>query len=369
MNAPLLLNLTGDVMTGRGVDQILPHPADPALHEDYVRDARTYVQLAEERHGPISRPVDFSYPWGDALAALREADLRIVNLETSVTARGSPWPGKGIHYRMGPGNIGCLSAARLECCVLANNHVFDWGYDGLAETLRTLDAAGIAAPGAGEDAASAASHATFEPARGGRVLVTALGFPSSGIPGDWAAGDKRPGVRFEQEPTPEAAARIARELLRLTRPGDVTVVSVHWGGNWGYEVPREHVAFARRLADEGIDIVHGHSSHHPQAIEFRHGRLILYGCGDFLNDYEGISGRERYRGDLVLLYEGVVSREPQRQVGLSLRPFQLRRLQLRRPEPPDVEWLREVLDREGRRFGTEVTWAADGRLEARARSG
>ena len=54
--------LSGDVMLGRGVDQILPHPGDPRLRERYVRDARTYVELAEDRNGPIPRPVDFAWP-------------------------------------------------------------------------------------------------------------------------------------------------------------------------------------------------------------------------------------------------------------------------------------------------------------------
>jgi poly-gamma-glutamate synthesis protein (capsule biosynthesis protein) len=80
--------LAGDVMTGRGIDQILPHPSEPTLYESYIRDARRYVALAEQTNGPIRRPVGFPYIWGDALATLRriEPDVRIVNLETSITA-------------------------------------------------------------------------------------------------------------------------------------------------------------------------------------------------------------------------------------------------------------------------------------------
>lgn len=79
--------LCGDVMTERGIDQILPGAGTPELHEDYVSDALTYVELAEKANGPIPRPVDFGYIWGDALAELkrRALDVRIVNLETSVT--------------------------------------------------------------------------------------------------------------------------------------------------------------------------------------------------------------------------------------------------------------------------------------------
>src|SRR5438874_5061996 len=75
------LFLCGDVMTGRGVDQVLAHPVDPMLHEPCVRDAREYVALAERCNGPIPRPVDDGYVWGDALDELARAgtDARIVN--------------------------------------------------------------------------------------------------------------------------------------------------------------------------------------------------------------------------------------------------------------------------------------------------
>src|SRR5689334_12652302 len=123
------LFLCGDVMTGRGVDQILPHPSAPELFEPYMRDARDYVLLAEESAGPIPRPVGFEYIWGEALGELGRAKphARIVNLETSVTRSDDAMPGKGIHYRMHPENVGCLTAAGVEVSVLANNHVLDWG--------------------------------------------------------------------------------------------------------------------------------------------------------------------------------------------------------------------------------------------------
>ena len=134
------LFLSGDVMTGRGIDQLLPHPCDPVLYESYVRDARVYVELGERANGPVERPVDPSYIWGSMLEELERAApaARVVNLETSVTAGGWPWPDKSIHYRMSPANVACLTAARLDCCVLANNHSLDWGLEGLTDTLSTL---------------------------------------------------------------------------------------------------------------------------------------------------------------------------------------------------------------------------------------
>jgi poly-gamma-glutamate capsule biosynthesis protein CapA/YwtB (metallophosphatase superfamily) len=100
--APVTLFACGDVMPGRGIDQILPHPGDPELREGYIGDARDYVRLAERASGPIPRPVSFSYPWGDALPviAAMAPDVRIINLETGITHSGSFARGKCVHYRM-----------------------------------------------------------------------------------------------------------------------------------------------------------------------------------------------------------------------------------------------------------------------------
>ena len=164
------LFLCGDVMTGRGIDQALAHRVNPILYEPYVRDAREYVHLAEKTHGPIRRPLTVDHIWGDGLQELERAkvDFRIVNLETAITSAETPWPDKGINYRMHPQNIGCLSAARIDACALANNHVLDWGYDGLSETLQTSDAAGIAHAGAGSDAYQAMNPAVLGTAASGR---------------------------------------------------------------------------------------------------------------------------------------------------------------------------------------------------------
>jgi poly-gamma-glutamate synthesis protein (capsule biosynthesis protein) len=136
----ITLFMAGDVMTGRGIDQILPHPSNPVIYEPYIKDARNYVALAEKANGPIHTPVEFSYIWGVALELLdrKNPDLRLINLETSITTNSEFWPGKSIHYRMHPENIGCLTAAKLDYCSLANNHILDWQYAGLFDSLKTL---------------------------------------------------------------------------------------------------------------------------------------------------------------------------------------------------------------------------------------
>ena len=340
------LFLCGDVMTGRGIDQVLAHPGDPALDEPWVKDARDYIELAERANGPIPRAVAPDYVWGDALALLAEErpDLRIANLETAVTARGARAP-KGIHYRMHPANVECLSAARLDCCVLANNHVLDWGVRGLEDTLDALHDAGLRTAGAGRDAAGATAPAVLE-AQGARVLVFAYGLQSAGVPPGWAAGAGRPGVSFLADLSPASADRVAAQVRAARRDGDRVVVSLHWGPNWGYAVDREQRDFVRRLVDAGAaDVVHGHSSHHPMSLEVHRDRLILYGCGDLINDYEGIEGHEAFRPALALMYFATLSPDGGLR-GLALRPVRRRRFRLERAGAADAAWLEATLRRE-----------------------
>ncbi|MFJ4780021.1 CapA family protein [Streptomyces sp. NPDC088762] len=356
------LFLAGDVMLGRGVDQILPRPGDPALSEAYVTDARTYVLLAEGVNGPVPRRAPFSWPWGEALHLLEAAapHARILNLETSVTRSDDAEPGKSVHYRMHPANLPSLAAARPDVCVLANNHVLDYGRRGLAETLDALAAAGLRTAGAGRDLDEARRPAVLTLPGKGRVLVFSVGTASSGIPRGWAAGADRSGVDFVDEASDADAAEVAGRIQRAKRPGDLVVVSIHWGSNWGYAVPRDRIRFAHALVDGGADVVHGHSSHHPRPLEVYRGHLVLYGCGDLVDDYEGIGGNERYRDDLRLLY--FVSLEPDtgRLDHARLVPLQTHRMRLRHASREDCDWLHEVLVRTSRTFGTRITRGPDG---------
>ncbi|MEU9115137.1 CapA family protein [Streptomyces sp. NPDC048483] len=364
------LFLCGDVMLGRGVDQILPHPGDPALREGFVRDARDYVALAEEATRPIPRPVDFTWPWGDALSVLEDAApaARVINLETSVTQSDTYAPGQGIHYRMHPANLPCLAAGRPDVCVLANNHVLDFGRPGLTETLGTLADGGLRTAGAGEDLAAAQRPAVVPLGGGRRVLVFSFGMPSSGIPRLWAATAERSGVVFVAGPSEAAAAEVTGRVRQEKRPGDVVVASVHWGSNWGYPVCREQVAFAHALIHGGVDVVHGHSSHHPRPLELYRGKLILHGCGDFIDDYEGITGFERYRDDLRPLYLASLEPDTGRLHELRIAPLQAWRMRLRHATPEDTQWLRALLDRIAGGFGPCAVDGAEGMLTLRPAS-
>ena len=362
----ITIALCGDVMTGRGIDQVLPRPCDPRLHESHVASARDYVALAEGANGKIPQPVDLAYIWGDALAARERLrpDAWIVNLETSVT-RSEAYLPKGINYRMSPENAASLAAAGIDCCVLANNHILDWGIPGLLETLETLPALGLKITGAGRNAAAAAAPAIIE-REAGRILVFAFGSPSSGVPLDWGATGERPGVNLLADLSEQSAARIVARIGAVRRPGDIVIASIHWGGNWGYAISLQKRRFAQWLIDTAaVDIIHGHSSHHPKGIEIHRGRPIFYGCGDFLNDYEGIRGYEVYRDDLVLLYALTFDVGTGALSALRMVPLRIKRFSLVRASPEETEWLTAVLARESAPLGVAIERSADGLIAAR----
>ena len=359
------LFLAGDVMLGRGVDQVLASPGDPTLHESYAHDARDYVALAEAANGPVPRPVEPEYVWGDALALLDAASpaARVVNVETAITV-SDDFAAKGVTYRMHPANVAALAAVRPDVCVLANNHVLDFGTAGLVETLTTLAGAGLAWAGAGHDLAEAAGAAVVPLGGRRRLLVLAVGTASSGIPPSWAAAPDRPGVAFLPEPSPEAADVVLERIAEVRRTGDVVVASVHWGGNWGYEVALDERVFAHRLVEGGVDVVHGHSSHHPRPVEVYRDRLVLYGCGDLVDDYEGIAGHEGFRDDLRLLHLVTVDGSG-RLVNLRLLPLHARRLRLERASAADTRWLAGTLDRVSRPFAVRLAPERDGAVVLR----
>lgn len=358
--------LCGDVMTGRGIDQVLPHPSNPRIYEPYATDAREYVRLAEKTFGPIQKPLGFTAVWGDALAQLdqRAPDVRVINLETALTKSEDHWKGKAINYRMNPANAPVLSAAGINVVALANNHVLDWGYSGLAETIETLNQQHIGYAGAGKNRDEAEAPAIVDLGGKARVVVFSFAADTSGVPDAWAATNDRPGVNLLPDLSSKTIHRIRDQVRRVKKQDDIVIASIHWGSNWGYSISPGETRFSRALIDEaGVDVIHGHSSHHVKAIEVYRGKLILYGCGDLLNDYEGIGGYEAFRGDLGLMYFAQVNPRTGRLLSLDMTPTQVRHFRVNYASPGDAAWIATILNREGKSYGTSVTVVEGNRLQ------
>ncbi len=249
--------LVGDVMLGRGVNEAL----------------RTL------------RP---EQPWGDVLPLLDAADLRIINLECAITEHKWPWTRtpKVFHFRADPSAVEVLRAARVDGCSLANNHTLDFEEQGLLDTLKHLEAAGIPYAGAGRNQEEAAQPALLEvrrPDRASRVAL--LAFTDNEPP--FAAGPDRLGTNYlPVSLEPEVLSRVEAAVAAAREAGaDTVIFSNHWGPNMVQRPPDLFRRFAHAVMDRGVDIYYGHSAHIFQGVEIYRGKLILYDTGDFIDDY------------------------------------------------------------------------------------
>lgn len=297
----LNLFLCGDVMLGRGIDQLFMHKNNPILYESYMTDARDYVPNSID----LNNPKPYDYIWGDLLSNndFNKSDLRIINLETSVTT-SDDYQNKPVLYRMNPLNIEAIKVANISYCNMANNHVLDWGERGLMETIYTLTKKGINFGGIGMNIDTASAPKIME-INGGRVLIFSYGDVDSGIPYDWTATKTKPGVNVIRTSDPGTKIGVTNHIKKFYQNGDFVIVSIHWGSNWGWVVEPWHEEFAHFLIDyASVDIIHGHSSHHFRPLEIYNNKLILYGCGDMINDYEiiGDPNKEYYLSDISMAY-------------------------------------------------------------------
>ena len=374
--ATVTLFLCGDVMTGRGIDQILPHPAEPHLYEPYMRSALGYVELAEQASGPIERPVDFAYIWGDALAELERVrpDARIVNLETAVTRSRGRLAGQGHQLSDAPGATCAASPRRgIDCCVLANNHVLDWGERGPRGDARIrCSGAGIRPPARAATRPRRARPRSSSCPAGGRVLVFAFahGRAPACRPNGRRARD-RAGVNFLRRPVGGSPCeRIAAAgRARRKRAGRHRRRRRSTGAATGAMKSRPRNARSRTASSTGRRrtsctairrIIREGDRGLPRT------GSILYGCGDFLNDYEGIGGYESFRRDLCAhVLPDVRCSDRKRSRGSRSTATQIRHFRANRARGEDARWLAELLSREGRTFGTRVELQPHGTLALR----
>lgn len=228
------------------------------------------------RIGDLIRERGTDYPWGGVTPTLGGADLAMVNLECSVSVRGSPQDKKWT-FRAEPEALTGLRNAGVDLVSLANNHVLDYGQEAFEDTLANLDKAGVARVGAGLNVDEAARPVILE-AKGFKVgFLAATEF----YPEAWLATDTRPGVWSARYGEKLAAA------LKTLRPEvDCVVVSLHWGveyESYPYAYQRQ---LARGLIDAGADLIIGHHPHVLQGLEVYKGGLIAYSLGNFVFTYK-----------------------------------------------------------------------------------
>lgn len=271
---PATIVLVGDTMLGRGID----------------------AQLAEDP--------SFA-PFRDLEPYTADADLLAINLETAITTATEEWPGKNYHFKMDPehaalafGKLPVKSGTPIFAST-ANNHVLDFLEVGLRQTLQSLDEVGIVHAGAGLDEAEAKAPAIVTTASGVRVgLIAASDHCSCGSAG-WSAGATEPGMwQIATEPGADWD-ELATAITELRARTDWVVVSLHWGPNWVEAWPLDRLRdLAAKLVEAGASVIVGHSAHHVLPIEHIDGVPVLYGTGDFIDDYSAVDG---FRNDLAYM--------------------------------------------------------------------
>ncbi|KAJ5629516.1 hypothetical protein N7528_003173 [Penicillium herquei] len=383
-NNSYTITLIGDVMLGRQVDQLLPTSINSP------KDARNVSNIKSKHPSTLSSEAYIpSAPWGTSLPLLRSTDLFLINLETAVTTTNQAWPNKTYNYRMHPANLGpVLHAAHVDYASLGNNHVLDYSEEGLVETVWTLKEAGVSFAGAGETTDEAYKPAVLWLPRSvqeyhsrrvyGKVVLPSQmdeehrseagesnGFKvhvysASDHPHDWASIPTFHFIDYS-ESTRERLKRLCMGSGMQSDSSEsdtgpaLKIFSVHWGPNYSWTPSDRIRSLAHFLIDEcGVDIVYGHSSHHVQGVEVYHGKVILYGCGDFVNDYVF---REAFRNDLGAVWRVIVREaEKDRLILDRLEIFPIRieefRACLLDVEDKDHIWVREKSGKLSRELGT-----------------
>ena len=288
----------------------------------------------------------------DVVAAAREADLFLLNLECCISERGRRWPDprKPFFFRAPPKAVEVLALLGVGCVTLANNHALDYGEEALLDTFEHLRAAGIAWVGAGADADAARAPRVLE-TNGFRLGVVAF----SDHPAEFAAARDRPGIAVS-DLWREPLAEWTRAAISAV-DADAVLVTPHWGPNMAAE-PVPHVsAAARDLVEAGATLVAGHSAHVFHGV----GGTVLYDLGDFLDDY---AVDVRLRNDLGLLF--LVDLDELGPVRLEAVPLKLDYCRTCLARGDDRTWIvRRFRDACGA-LGTGVT-EEDGRLVVRWR--
>ena len=233
-------------------------------------------------------------PFAKVEPSLFSADVAIVNLEMAITERGEPYDKEFVFRAPGSAAL-TLDGAGIDVVSLANNHILDFGSEGLEDTISVLDEVGILRPGAGANNAEA-----YAP----RVLVldndirVAFVSASAVIPGGFAAGAERPGVADAKWSIP----RVLAAVRAAASGNDVVVVSVHWGVERATCPSEDQRDLAQQLVEAGANLILGHHPHVLQPIETFDRTVIAYSLGNFAwHPRYGITGDT---GVLEIFFDG-----------------------------------------------------------------
>ncbi|MDP4150736.1 MAG: CapA family protein [Bacteroidota bacterium] len=306
------IGLAGDVMIGRTVDRSI--------------SAKGYV-----------------YPWGNMLHLLRETDMNIVNLETTLTTSVQKVE-KTFNFKASQDKIKTLTEARITAVNLANNHILDFSGEGLQDTLQALASGHIAHAGAGlnEETASAPLILNCRNMRVGMLGMT------NNEPG-WKAGPSHYGVNYFDFFSAHDQERALDQIRRVRSLADIVLVSIHWGPNMEEKPHPVFVELAHEMIGQGADIIHGHSAHIFQGIEVYRNKLILYDTGDLIDDYAVDPILRNDRSFFFIVYA-----ENRRLLKLKLIPLSIGHCQVNLADEDSWMWSIRRMKELSASFGTRI---------------
>jgi poly-gamma-glutamate capsule biosynthesis protein CapA/YwtB (metallophosphatase superfamily) len=307
------VGFTGDVMIGRGVNKIISLKG-------------------------------YTYPWGNVLPMLRTTDMNIINLETTLTNSNRKVE-KTFNFKASPDKIKTLEEAHITVANLANNHILDFSEEGLIETIKTLDDAGIKHVGAGLNDTQATKPEI--------VVVQNIRFGIIGFTDNestWKATAKQPGTNYINIARNKDQEYAFSLIEQLRKNVDVLIVTIHWGYNLVEEPSDLFISFAHEMIDHGADLIHGHSAHIFQALEIYKRKLILYDTGDFIDDY---IVHEDVKNDHSFFFLAEFSQHGIE--ALKLIPVLIDHYQVNLATNDDYKWCIERMQFLSRKFGTHIT--------------
>ncbi len=205
---------------------------------------------------------------------IHQADIFMVNQEFPFTIRGTAAEDKQFTFRIPPERISILQEMEVDIVTLANNHILDFGIDGLLDSCQALDEAGIIYVGGGADLDRARELKTLQV---DKKTIGFLGTSRVYMDASWAAGSSHPGVFSTYDP-----AQAIASIQKAKEQCDFLVVYVHWGVERETEPKDYQKAMGRQYIDAGADLVVGSHPHVLQEVEYYNGKPIVYSLGNFV---------------------------------------------------------------------------------------
>lgn len=247
-STPLFIAGVGDMMVGRGVQEILI----------YYKDGLARV-------------------FADTLPILQGADLTLGNLEGAITYHNEILP-KTYNFKFDKKVLSPLKNAGFDYLMINNNHVFDYGQKGFLDSINALKEAGIATSGVGKNYEEASKFYITKVKNQNVAIISVGAYPKerSGFDGaNVAATGENPGVLWKND-------KIFQSVKELKNQGMLIIASVHDGDEYGFKTNEAQKDFAEKLIDSGVSLVLESHAHVLQPIQRYKDGIIAYGLGNFV---------------------------------------------------------------------------------------